>query len=300
MEFRKYEKIHRLGKDEVAGILEGTCHITEKIDGANLSIWMSGGVMHVGSRNNDLTKKRDEFNGALHYCNSHEGIRKLLTEHPEFRLYGEWLVKHTLSYDNTSYKKFYMFDIYLEDYGFMSQEEVQIWGEDYKIDTVPDLGIIENPTLEQLNKLIEGKSALGDRMEGVVIRNMEFKNQFEDFCYAKLVREDFKEDNGVVFGGNNKYADTYWEVYVMNKYIDVARVSKIMNKLQPEVNEKLDMKHIPRVLGMVYHDVITEEAWEIAKKVKTIDYDALQRICYKKIKQVYVDILNNDVSVADK
>jgi len=300
MEFRKYEKIHRLGKDEVAGILKGTCHITEKIDGANLSIWMSEGVMHIGSRNNDLTNNGNAFNGAVEYCNRHGGIQDFFADHPTSRLYGEWLVKHTLSYNNTSYKKFYLFDILRPDGKFISQEEVQLIGKEYGIDTVPDLGIIENPTLEQLNKLIEGKSALGDRMEGVVIRNMEFKNQFEDFCYAKLVREDFKEDNGVVFGGNNKYADTYWEVYVMNKYIDVARVSKIMNKLQPEVNEKLDMKHIPRILGMVYHDVITEEAWEIAKKVKTIDYDALQRICYKKINQVYVDILNNDVSVADK
>ena len=30
MEFRKYEKIHRLGKDETLGILEGTVHVEEK------------------------------------------------------------------------------------------------------------------------------------------------------------------------------------------------------------------------------------------------------------------------------
>jgi len=300
MKFRKYEKIHRLGKDEVAGILEGTCHITEKIDGANLSIWMDEGVMHVGSRNNDLTNNGNAFNGAVEYCNGHEGIQDFFADHPTSRLYGEWLVKHTLSYNNTAYKKFYLFDILRPNSKFISQGEVQLIGKEYGIDTVPDLGIIENPTVEQLNKLIEGKSALGDKMEGVVIRNMEFKNQFGDFCYAKLVKEDFKEDNRVVFGSNNKDSNTCWEIYVMNKYIDVIRVSKIMNKLQPEVNEKLDIKHTPRVLGMVYHDVITEEAWEIAKNVKRIDYNNLQRVCNEKVKQVYTDILNNDFSVACK
>jgi hypothetical protein len=300
MQFRKYEKIHRLGKEEVEGILSGTCSITEKIDGANLSVWLGdGGEVRVGSRNNDLTKNGNEFNGAVHYCNAHEGIKKLLTEHPNFRLYGEWLVRHTLSYNNMAYKKFYLFDIYQEDLGFFNQEIVQGVGKEYGIDTVPDMGSINNPTVEQLNKMLEGASTLGEKKEGIVIRNMSFKNTFGDMCYAKLVREDFKEDNGIIFGGNNKHSDCYWEMYICNKYIDVPRVQKIMNKLQPEINEKLDMKHIPRIIGTVYHDLITEEAWEIANKAKKIDYDTLKRICGKKIKQVFVDIIQNNLSIAD-
>ena len=59
------------------------------------------------------------------------------------------------------------------------------------------------------------------------------------------------------------------------------------------------MKHIPRIIGTVYHDLITEEAWEIANKAKKIDYDTLKRICQKKAKQVYIDILNDSLSVAD-
>ena len=55
-----------------------------------------------------------------------------------------------------------------------------------------------------------------------------------------------------------------------------------MNKVQPEINEKLDMKHIPRIIGTVYHDLITEEAWDIANKAKKIDYDTLKRICSKR------------------
>ena len=303
-EFRKYEKIYRLTKEEVDGILIGTVNITEKLDGANLSIWLGkGGEIRVGSRNNDLTANGNEFNGAVKYANTHPGIKKFFEYNPDCRLYGEWLVRHTLSYNETAYKKFYLFDIYDEGLGvFWNQELVQSIGKDFEIETVPYLGEFTNPTLKELTAMVEGQeSVIGGKVrEGIVIRNPNFTNQFGDKVNAKLVSEGFMEDNGVVFGGNNKYSECYWEQYISNKYITVERVQKIMNKIQPEVNERLDMKHIPRIIGTVYHDMITEEAWEIANKVTSLDYNNLKRICSKKAKQVYVDLLNNNISVADQ
>ncbi len=306
MQFRKYEKIYRIGKEEVNGILNGIVSVTEKLDGANLSIWLGdGGEIRVGSRNNDLTANGNEFNGAVKYCNTHEGIKNFFKVYPDRRLYGEWLVRHTLVYNETAYKKFYLFDIYgkegTADEGYMPQWLVQEIGQRFGIETVPDLGTIENPTLQELTKLVEGqKSVYGEKREGIVIRNKDFINSFGDRVNAKLVAESFMEDNGIMFGGNNKYSECYWEQYISNKYIDVARVQKIMNKIQPIINEKFDMKHIPRIIGTVYHDLITEEAWEISQKAKKIDFDILKRICGKKIRQVYIDIINDSISVADK
>jgi len=302
MKFRKYEKIHRLGKEETDGILEGTVSVTEKLDGANLSIWLGdGGEIRVGSRNNDLTAKREGFNGAVDYCNTHPGIKEFLKHNPNCRLYGEWLVRHTLSYNETAYRKFYLFDIWTEDKQlFLKQDEVQFLAKEFKIEVVQDLGTFENPTVDELKKLIEGESACGEKKEGIVIRNPEFVNIFEEKCNAKIVSEKFKEDNAVTFGGNNKHSDSYWEMYICNKYITLGRVEKIMNKIQPEIDKRLDMEHIPRIMNTVYHDMVTEEAWEIAQKVKSIDYDILKRVCNKKIKQIYVDILNNNISVADR
>lgn len=298
MEFRKYEKIHRLGKEETDGILEGTVHVEEKIDGANLSIWLGeGGEIRVGSRNNDLTAKGEGFNGAVAYCNSHPGIKKFFEDKPSCRLYGEWLVKHTVDYNPTSYKKFYLFDIHDGEY-FYYTDVVHEIAKQYGIEHVPYIGEFKNPTVEQLKELV-GKSSFGDRGEGVVIKRVGFLNKFGEQCYAKIVDESFKEDNGVTFGGNNKFSDTYWEMRVVNKYIDVPRVTKIMQKLQPLIEERLDMKHIPRICDSVYHDMIQEECWEIAKDVKSLDFEALKRIAHKKAKQVYVDILNNTISVAD-
>lgn len=305
MQFRKYGKIYRLGKEETDGILNGLVNVTEKLDGANLSVWLGdGGEIRVGSRNNDLTGNGNEFNGAVKYCNTHPGIKKFFEMEgaKDLRLYGEWLVRHTLAYNETAYKKLYVFDIYDElTQSYFPQETVQLMCSRLGIDTVPDLGNFENPTLQELTKLVEGqKSIYGEKREGIVIRNPEFVNQFGDKCNAKIVSEGFMEDNGVVFGGNNKYSEAYWEQYVSNKYITLERVQKIMNKIQPEINKRLDMEHIPRVTNTVYHDMLTEEAWEIAQKVKKLDYDVLKRICFKKAKQVYVDILNGHISVADQ
>lgn len=302
MTFKKYPKIHRLGKEEVEGILDGKCYIQEKLDGANTSVWLDKrGEITCGSRNRELS---EGFNGFVDFVKSDERFKKFFKDNPNVRLYGEWLVRHTISYNETAYKKWYLFDATFVKDGeevedFMSRSLVNNIVNVYGFDTPQDFGMFENPTLEQLKELV-GKSSVGEVGEGIVIKNPDFRDKWENHNYAKLVSEKFKEDNGVIFGGNNKHSDTYWEMYVCNKYITLARVEKIINKIQPTIDERLDMKHIPRMCNTVYHDMITEEAWEISQKVKALDFDNLKRVCYKKIKQVYVDILNNNISVAEK
>lgn len=294
--FRHYGKVHRLGKEEVEGILEGTCYIQEKVDGANTSIWLDeAGNLKMGSRTRILGE--EEFNGFVPYVEKHNGIVNLLVDHPTYRLYGEWLVRHTIAYKETAYRKWYMFDIF-DGTNYLTTEEVNAVGEKYSIDVVPFLAKVENPTHESLQTYM-GASAFGDRGEGIVVKNYEFINGFGDREFAKLVTESFKEDNGITFGGNNKHSDTYFEMYVVNKYMTLTRVKKIMDKLQPELNERLDMKHIPRIINTAYHDMLVEEIWSIQADVKTLDFQALKRVACKKAKQIYVDLLSGDVSVAD-
>lgn len=297
---RHYGKIHRLGKEETDGILVGKVSVQEKVDGANVQIWLTDkNELKMGSRTRIL-RDDEEFNGFIPYVREHKGINELLLSRPYLRLYGEWLVRHTIAYKETAYKKFYLFDIYNDELGvFLGAEIVKAFGDEYGIPTVPIHGTFENPTLEALQAFV-GKSEFGDRGEGIVLKNYDFTNGFGDKVFAKIVTEAFKEDNAVAFGGNNKFSDTYHEVYVVNKYMTLPRVKKIMDKLQPEVNERLDMKHIPRIMGMAYHDLITEEAWEIVKDVPKLDFKVLQRIANKKSKQIFIDIINDDINVNDQ
>lgn len=294
--FIKYEKIHRLGKDEVEGILDGFCYVQEKIDGANTSIWMEDGEIKCASRNNVL---ESGFNGFVDYVKNHEGINNLLKKHPEYRLYGEWLVRHTIQYDETKYKKFYLFDIMLENGDFLEMPLVYKLADEYGIETPAMFFCKENPTVEEVMACV-GKSDLGEKGEGVVIKNFGFMSKFARCDFAKVVTEKFKEENAICFGGNNKHSESYWEMYVVNKYMTLARIEKIIHKIEPTLDEKMDMKHIPRVIGTAYHDLLTEEIWEIAKKVPELNFKKLQNLCHKKAKQVYVDILNNSISVADQ
>ena len=206
--------------------------------------------------------------------------------------------RHTIAYKETAYKKWYMFDIWTTE-GYVLQNGIRSIGEEYGIATVPYHKAFVDPTVEQIMEYV-GKSEFGDRGEGVVIKNLDFVNKFGDVVFAKIVTESFKEDNAVTFGGNNKHSDTYYEVYVVNKYMTLPRVKKIMDKLQPIIPEKLDMKHIPWICGTAFHDMMTEEIGSIVKDVPKLDFKALQRIAFKKAKQIFVDILNDSISVADR
>ena len=237
MKFKAYPKIHRLGKEETDGLLEfGEVTVQEKIDGANTSIWLDEGVLKGGSRSRELGD--ESFNGFVEYINNHSGIMNLLTDNPTYRLYGEWLVRHTIAYKETSYKQFYLFDIWTEEGGFMPQDMVQMIAEGNGIN-YPQVFFTGSITAEAIQEFV-GKTNLGELGEGVVIKNPSFINKFGDCVYAKVVTEKFKEDNALTFGGNNKHSDSYWEMYIINKYATLARVQKIMNKIQPEYDRRLD------------------------------------------------------------
>lgn len=297
--FRPYNKIHRLGKEEVEGILDGICVIQEKVDGANTSIWLQDGEVKCASRSRVLGD--EEFNGFTAYVKNHAGIQQMVHDMPDTIFYGEWLVRHTIQYKETAYKQWYMFDMRLKDEGapYQDQRIVQATAEWYGINYPQVFGTFSCPSAEQIQEFV-GKTAYGEKGEGIVIKNLDFKDKFGSCNYAKIVTQEFKEDNGVVFGGNNKYSETYHEMYVVNKYMTLARVEKIMNKIQPEINKKLDMEHIPRIMGTCYHDLLTEEIWEIANKVPKLDFKSLKRLCDKKSKQIFVDIINDSISVADR
>jgi len=330
--FRKYPKIHRLGKEETDFILEGDCVIQEKVDGANVSIWLGeDGTLQCGTRTRHLTDPTESFNGFVEYVNQHEGMKRYFKDYPNHRLNGEWLVKHTIAYDATKMKKFYLFDITIRNNEtvacencvsgqtisdgskcdqcvdgivvqpeeYLPMEHVQLSADTYAMEFPQIFGTFKNATQDELMQFV-GKSSIGENGEGVVIKNYAHKDKWGNHCHAKIVTEKFLENNGVAFGGNNKHSDTYWEMYIVNKYMTLSRINKQMSKLQPEIDRRLSGIEIPRIASMAYHDMITEEIWEISKKVKTVDFQVLKRVATKKAIQIYKDVLNDTVNVNDQ
>lgn len=297
MTYKTYHKIHRLGKEETDGILDCEFVVQEKVDGANCSIFWLDGEVRCGTRTRMLPKD-ESFNGFQETVNANSKVKDFLQSNPHLILYGEWLVKHTITYPDEAYRKIYLFDVYdTTNDIFVPQEVVSGLAQQLELE-YPHIFAIGKLTEDEIKEFV-GKSAIAPAGEGVVLKAQGFVNKFGDHIYAKVVHQKFKESNAIVFGGNNKHSETYWEMYVVNKYCTTGRVQKIMQKIQAETEKRLDMEHTSRVAGTCYHDLITEEAWEIAQKVPAIDYKKLKGLCTRKFIQIYHDILNNTLSVAD-
>lgn len=295
MSYRTYPKIHALHKEEVEDILKGDVIVQVKVDGANSSVFLKDGVVRCGSRTRELPLD-ESFRGLQEYIASKPNIKSFLEKNPDVILYGEWLVKHSINYTQDFYNKWYLFDV-LEGDDYWKQEDVEKLASELEVE-YPIVYGVGKFTLEELDAFV-AQEWLGHVNEGVVIKPLDFVNKFGDRPYAKRVSQAFKEQNAVVFGGNDKHSETYWEQYVTNKYCTIAVLEKNLNKIAPTLGERLDKKHTPQVAGTCVHDTWTENAWEIFKKVPKLDFKKTQNLMMRKYVQLFHDKLEDSISVAD-
>jgi hypothetical protein len=161
MEFRKYQHIERLGTTETAGIEFGECWVFPKIDGTNASIWIDdSGVVRAGSRTRELTLESD--NAGFYnwiYNDTLDIFDSFFAKNPNKRLYGEWLVPHSLkTYRKEAWRDFYVFDVTEEngeDYRYLTYDEYKPLLEEYGINYIPPICKTINATSEQFYNQLE-------------------------------------------------------------------------------------------------------------------------------------------------
>lgn len=295
--FLRYPKIKRLGDEENDGVLIGEVYVQEKIDGANTSIWLDdAGNVCMASRN-QLLHPGSDFNGFCAYVNAHVGIQKCLKANPAFRLFGEWLVRHTLAYEPEHYGHFYLFDILDNDTTFLPLNSVYEIADSYDIRVPALFATLLNPSPETLHTYV-GQTSLGSKGEGIVLKNFEFRNKFGQSAHAKIVTEAFKEDNALTFGGNNRHSDSYHEMYIVNKWMTLGRVQKVVHNVESALGRALTISDTPRVINTAHHDLITEEAWNISKLGRTINFRTLGHLATRKAAKLFHDLIHGHFSVA--
>src|SRR5574344_2705502 len=211
MEFRKYQHIERFGTDEVENINIGKCYIFPKIDGTNSSCWLNAdGELRCGSRNRELTIEKDNA-GFYAAMIKNENIINYLKAHPTHRIFGEWLVPHTLkTYRADAWRKFYVFDVAIDNdelergLEYIPYDVYAPMLEEFGIEYIAPLRIVKNGDyeyfvhcLEVNDYLIEDGKGVG---EGIVIKNYNFYNRYGRQTWAKIVRAEFKEKNRRVMG----------------------------------------------------------------------------------------------------
>lgn len=298
--FKKYMHVEKFGNNAVQGIELGECLIMPKIDGINASVWLVDGVVHAGSRNRELSAEHDKA-GFFAFAKNNKNIKKMLTMNPGLRLYGEWLVPHSLkTYTGRAWqlldarfnflRHFYVFDV-LDDVTetFLPYNIYQPLLEEYRIDYIPAMSIINNASydnllveLENFKFLIRDGEGFG---EGIVIKNYDFTNDLGRTVWAKIVSNVFKERHLKEMGPTEKKIRETIEQKIADRYVDSHLISKVYAKI---VNEEKgwNSKYIPRLLNTVYYDLINEELWDIVKKMKnpTIDFKVLFGLVVVKIK----------------
>lgn len=288
--FKKYQHLERFGTTEVEQIELGECYVFPKIDGTNASVWIENGIVKAGSRNRELTLENDNA-GFYEWVLSQDNIKRFLIENPLHRLYGEWLVPHTLkTYREDSWRKFYVFDVVndLNDDLHLHYSEYKPLLDLYGIEYVPPISIIRNGSYEQfVNHLMKNVFLIEDGKgygEGIVLKNYSYKNKFNKQVWAKIVTSEFKEKHQKVMGASEINGTKLVEEEIANKYITNALCEKTYAKIN--LQDGFNSKKIPQLLNTIYYDFIKEESWNFIKEHKnpTINFKTLQHFVFCKIK----------------
>jgi len=298
-EFKKYQHIERYGTSEVEGIENGMCYIFPKLDGTNGSIWIDDGTMQFGSRKRQLHYGSDNA-GFWSTLNNDESLRQFFNKWPKARLFGEWLVPHSLkTYRDDAWRKFYVFDVTVdlpeekpsgEKFEYISYESYVRMLEEFEIDYIPCLAKIENPTEEMLLQQLPNTHFLikdgQGQGEGIVIKNYDFVNRYGRITWAKIVTNEFKEKHQRKEGPQVKSCKKGVEENIVEEYITSSLIEKVFSIIVIE-REGWNSKYIPQLLSTVYYDLIKEDSWNFIKKYKNprIDFKRLYNLIVQKVKK---------------
>ena len=292
MEFLKYQHVERLGTPETEGIDNGMCYIFPKIDGTNAQLWMDGGLK-AGSRNRELSVDNDNA-GFYNWALSQLPILNFFHSNPNLRLYGEWLVPHSLkTYNDNAWRQFYVFDV-MDDENYLPYDTYKPMLEEFGIEYIPPICKVKNPSYElivsQLDKngyLIKDGSGVG---EGIVVKNYDYKNKFGRVVWGKIVTNEFKAKHSkcqiTELNGSTLIEET-----ICNRYVTKALAEKEYAKIITE-SEGWNPKYIPRLLNTVYYCLVTEECWNFVKEFKnpTVDFKRLQFFCTQRVKELLPNV----------
>jgi hypothetical protein len=295
--FQRYPHLEKLGNIEVEGIEFGNCHVFPKLDGANASIWAEEHEddyvisIHFGSRNRELSLDNDNAGFMATMSRSFE-VEVFLNVNPMLRLYGEWLVPHTLKdYRDDAWKKFYVFDVFNDETeSFMTYEQYQPLMEAFKIDYIPCIKIIQNGTPDQfVHEVKNARYLLKDDAksgEGIVIKNYSWMNKFKRQTWAKIIGGEFKDEFHKAWEPSLIKAETN-ELTIVEKAVTLQLVEKEYAKIV--VSEGgWSSKYIPRLLETVFYCVVNEELYDAWKSVNygTINGKALRNFTIGRVKQL--------------
>jgi ATP-dependent RNA circularization protein (DNA/RNA ligase family) len=298
---KKYTDVIRYGKESTRDVLKkgDFITITEKIDGANASFRLDKenplGVSCY-SRNQLLCDNKGLRGFGDWVINNIVPKKLLLNENENLIFFGEWLVSHSVQYKPECYNKFYLFSIFNEEKNeYLSDEYMRFWANALGIKTVECFYEGEFVSFEHLMSFV-GKSNMSltkDTGEGVVVKNIDYKDNYGNQCFVKLVSERFAETKGIKIPKNPVVED---EVLVkLRSVMTDARIEKIMNKLVDEeiLNENYTLEDMNLILKHMGNRVIEDIIKEELETIENIENKVLGKYIGKIVPPMVRNIINN-------
>ena len=276
---KSYQHVERVGKDEVEGILHGTCYVMPKLDGTNGVVWYDGDTIHCGSRNREVSVNNDN-QGFMNYIIKDQRFWDFFKRHPDLTLYGEWLKPHAIKhYENDAWDKFYVFDVMRGD-TYLRFEDYKNILDNFQIDYVPVMAVLNSPSEEKICELAEKATYLckPDTIgEGVVVHNYDFYNKYGRQTWAKVVNQKFKETKKEAYG----IVECVEEI-IVKEFLTPEEIEKEKCKI-----EDFDNKKIGELMGRVYHEFVRDNMNDIIKKHKnlTIRFKVLNGCVCKAVRE---------------
>ena len=298
MTFIRYPHLERFGNSGVQDIEFGVTHVFPKLDGTNASMWLGqdgGEFLCFGSRNRTVTKENDNAGFAAAFDNGIGGESRhlsFLSDNKNYILYGEWLVPHTIkNYREDAWRRFWIFDVYDRSTGkFLPYEVYQPLMEDFGLDYIPCIKKFKNGSYDNFLHEAQNNSSFllpeGCKGEGIVIKNYDWTNKFQQVTWAKIVLNEFKDKFHAAMGANLQEVGSPAQIIC-----DMACTPHLIEKEYAKITNHehgWSSHYIPRLLHTVFYCVVTEELWDCLKKINygSVNFQELKALCIQKVKQV--------------
>lgn len=297
--YKPYIHVERLGKEDTDGILNGTIHVTPKLDGTNAVVYYENGQVCGGARKRELTIEDDNA-GFVAWLRSgfKEAtlLKMFIEENPQLILYGEWGVGRVGSikdYDKEAQDILWLFDCFsIDKKCYLPDEQWRPLVEEagLKDFCVPIILTKTNPTEEEIVEagkeckfLLSNANHSG---EGVVIRNPSFRDKYGHYKVAKIVFDEYKQKKSKP---KHKVGVEDVELAIVDTYVTDAELSKAKAKTALFFNTlefETSSKQIGYYLNLVWCDLLSDEMVNICKKFKnpTINFRKLRELVQERAK----------------
>lgn len=269
IDIERVKEASELTSSNMGGFVVGDDIVIQcKMDGANASITLDEcGNIVAFSRKRELNYSMT-LNGFWNYAQS---LNKSAFDN-RYIVFGEWLIKHTVSYAPEAYGKWYVFDIWdrmCEQW--VPYPVVKRWCEENGFTCVMTWYHGPFVSWEHVRGFLARMNLATEQEEGIVVKNqtrLNIYNPYEPFV-LKIVNDSFseiKKDNhrkkveDPQLVAERQQASECADMVVTKRRVHKVLMALIDDGVLPSVIEPKNMGAVAKVLpSAVYKDCVKEE-----------------------------------------